>query len=122
MKLSAARLFVREIGPALAFYRDVLGLPLQADGSAQGYAVFDCGGVRLVVEAVPADAPVDEQALVGRFAGLSFAVADVDAEHRRLAALGARFTGAPEQQFWGGWLATFCDPAGNELQLVQDPA
>jgi lactoylglutathione lyase len=122
MKLSAARLFVRDIGPALAFYRDLLGLPLQADGSAQGYAVFACDGVRLVVEAVPADAPADEQALVGRFTGLSFAVADIDAEHRRLAALGVPFAGVPERQFWGGWLATFCDPAGNGLQLVQYPA
>ena len=92
------------------------------DRKRQHEPIFDCGGVRLVVEAVPADAPADEQALVGRFTGLSLAVGDIDAEHRRLAALGVRFTGAPERQFWGGWLATFCDPAGNELQLVQDPA
>jgi predicted enzyme related to lactoylglutathione lyase len=32
-----------------------------------------------------------------------------------------RFSSAPEEQFWGGWLATFADPAGNAFQLVQYP-
>jgi uncharacterized glyoxalase superfamily protein PhnB len=38
-----------------------------------------------------------------------------------LSALGVAFTGLPEQQDWGGILATLRDPAGNELQLVQQP-
>jgi catechol 2,3-dioxygenase-like lactoylglutathione lyase family enzyme len=36
--------------------------------------------------------------------------------------LGVAFTGLPEQQSWGGILATLRDPAGNELQLVQRPS
>ena len=28
----------------------------------------------------------------------------------------------PERQIWGGILATFCDPSGNQLQIVQRPA
>ena len=25
----------------------------------------------------------------------------------------------PEKESWGGWIATFCDPDGNILQLLQ---
>jgi uncharacterized glyoxalase superfamily protein PhnB len=59
---------------------------------------------------------------VGRFAGLSFPVEDIQYMHRQLSAVGVEFSGAPQQQYWGGWLATFKDPAGNSLQLVQQPA
>jgi uncharacterized glyoxalase superfamily protein PhnB len=34
---------------------------------------------------------------------------------------GVAFTGEPEKQFWGGTLATFKDPAGNELQICEQP-
>ncbi len=119
VELSAVRLFVWDIDLAKAFYADVLGLTLQSDGSRQGYCVFESAGVRLVVETVPKDAPPHDQSLVGRFSGVSFAVADIAAEHRRLLSLGVTFTGAPERQSWGGTLATFHDPSKNELNIVQ---
>ena len=121
MKLSAARVFVRDLASARQFYAENLGLPLKASGVEQGFLVMGVGGVDLIVETVPDDAPADDQALVGRFTGLSFAVQDIRASHAQLSAAGVRFTGAPELQAWGGWLATFSDPAGNELQLVQSP-
>ena len=121
MKLSAARVFVRDLAPSLQFYAGLLGLPLKAGGAGQGFLVLDLGGVDLVVESVPLDAPADEQILVGRFTGLSFAVQDMLASHAQLSAVGVRFTGAPELQAWGGILATFSDPEGNEMQLVQLP-
>jgi Predicted enzyme related to lactoylglutathione lyase len=77
--------------------------------------------MQLVVEAVAPDAPQDEQALVGRYTGLCFAVDDIQSVHQQLLSLGVRFCGEPEQQGWGGWLDTFLDPAGNEMQLVQSP-
>ena len=30
-------------------------------------------------------------------------------------------TRAPEREEWGGWVATFADPDGNVLQLMQLP-
>ena len=119
LRLRAVRLFVRDLEVARRFYAETLGLTLRQDGSAYGYCVFDAGAVDLVVETVAHDAPAEDQALLARFSGLSFAVDDIAAAHQRLQALGVHFTGLPEAQFWGGWLATFCDPAGNELQLVQ---
>jgi uncharacterized glyoxalase superfamily protein PhnB len=77
--------------------------------------------MELVVESVAADAPEEERILVGRFTGLSFTVQDIEARYRELLALGVPFTGLPEKQMWGGTLATFQDPSGNELQMVQRP-
>lgn len=122
LKLAALRVFVRDIDAARDFYAGALGLTLIADGAADGYCVFDLGGADLVVEVVPDDAPADEQALVGRFTGASFAVQDIVATHARLRAQGVDFSGAPECQPWGGVLATLNDPAGNGLQLVQYPS
>lgn len=122
MILNTARLFVRDIHKARDFYARKLGLAIKADGSDRGYCVFDAGPCELIVEAVPETAPKDEQALVGRFTGLSFLVADVHKMHAVLAARGVEFTGRPEVQFWGGTLATLRDPDGNELQIAHRPA
>lgn len=122
MNLNTARIFVRDIAAAKQFYEHQLGLPLKADGSQHGYCVFKSGGMELVVECVAEDAPEDDQALVGRFTGLSFTVEDIAAKHQALEALGVHFTGLPEKQYWGGILATFEDPSGNGLQIVQLPA
>jgi catechol 2,3-dioxygenase-like lactoylglutathione lyase family enzyme len=122
VKLSTARIFVRDLDAARSFYRDKLGLALRAHSAEHGYCVFETGGAQLVVEVVPKEALADEQILVGRFTGLSFAVEDIAAAHKHLVSLDVSFTGAPERQTWGGILATFRDPAGNELQLVQSKA
>lgn len=121
MELSAVRIFVRDIAAARHFYGQQLGLPLKVDGSAHGYCVFTSRDVDLVIEQVTSDAPDEDKALVGRFTGLSFNVQDVAAAYRDLQARGVEFTGSPEKQFWGGILATFEDPSGNGLQLVQSP-
>jgi predicted enzyme related to lactoylglutathione lyase len=121
MQLAAARLFVRDLAPAQRFYQQVLGFTLKSGTATEGYLVFAAGTAELIVEVVAEDAPADEQALVGRFSGLSFVVTDIRARHAEWGAAGVPFCGAPEQQFWGGWLATLLDPAGNQLQLVQYP-
>ena len=100
----------------------MLRLPLRAGGVGSGFCVFDAGSTQLVVEAVAPDAPPEDRVLVGRFTGLSFSVASVQDKYDQLRALGVPFTGAPEIQAWGGVLATFSDPAGNALQLVQAPS
>lgn len=122
MRIASFRVFVRDLDRAATFFQSLLQLRITADGRAHGYIVFDGGaGLNLVVESVLTEAPTDEQVLVGRFTGVSFAVDDVAAEHARLVAAGVPFDGAPQAQAWGGVLATFRDPAGNQFQLVQYP-
>ncbi len=122
MNLNTARVFVRDLPQAREFYGQKLGLKLNASSLTNGYCVFNAGNCELVVESVGSDAPPEEQALVGRFTGLSFLVPSVHVAHQDLLAKGVVFTGAPELQSWGGTLATFRDPEGNEFQVVQRSA
>ena len=119
MKLSTARIFVTDLAEARSFYEKALALPLKVDGESSGFLVYGSGAFDLVVEAVPVDAPADDQVLVGRFTGLSVTVPDIHSKYAELLARGVAFSGTPELQAWGGTLATFMDPAGNGLQLVQ---
>lgn len=122
MQLNAARVFVNDIAAAKVFYSQSLALPLKHDGADYGFCVFRPGNMDLVIELVPADAPSDDLDLVGRFTGLSFSVADIQSKYVEMLANGIAFASQPERQVWGGILATFKDPAGNELQLVQQAA
>jgi predicted enzyme related to lactoylglutathione lyase len=121
MNLGAARIFVRNVAEAKSFYADRLGLTLESCRADHGVCIFDTGNTKLIIEAVAPDAPADDQALVGRFTGLSFPVEDIVSKYQQLRSLGVEFSGTPEKQYWGGWLVTFKDPAGNGLQLVQPP-
>jgi predicted enzyme related to lactoylglutathione lyase len=122
MNLAAARVFVRDIVEARDFYSDRLGLRIETADVEHGFCMFDTGATKLIVEAIGGEDDEEGRELVGRFTGLSFPVEDMQAKYRQLSALGVEFSGAPEEQRWGGWLATFKDPAGNSLQLVQQPA
>ena len=119
MNLNSARVFVRDLAAARRFYGEALGLAMRANDVARGYCLFDAGNVELVVEAVPADAPAEVQTRVGRVTGLSFRVPSMHVAHQDMARRGVVFTAAPQRQFWGGTLATFRDPDGNEFQIVE---
>lgn len=121
MNLGAVRVFVRDIAEAKAFYSQRLGLAIEVADEEHGFCMFNTGATKLIIEALGSE-DSESHELVGRFTGLSFPVADIYAKHRQLAAAGVEFSGEPEQQYWGGWLATFKDPSGNGLQLVQQPA
>src|SRR5438876_12445180 len=49
------------------------------------------------------------------------AVEDIGTVHARLARAVVVFTRPPEGEEWGGLVATFADPDGNTLQLLQLP-
>jgi len=52
---------------------------------------------------------------------LNLEVADIRATHARLVKAGVAFSRAPERETWGGLVATFVDPDGNTLQLLELP-
>jgi catechol 2,3-dioxygenase-like lactoylglutathione lyase family enzyme len=116
--IDTVRLFTDDTARAAAFYRDALGLKEVV--SDEGLAIFDTGSAKLMLEAIdPEDAEGDD--LIGRFTGVSFAVADIRGTVSALEAKGVTFDGRPELQPWGGALAHFFDPDGNILTLVQYP-
>lgn len=116
--LRAARIVVDDLDAARRFYGEVLGLPLRAESSG-AWCVFDAG-VDLVIERADAG-DAEAQALVGRFSGLSFGTVNIAGRVAACRARGAHVIEDPQQQPWGGWLATLADPAGNRIQLVQYP-
>ncbi|HEU5479063.1 MAG TPA: VOC family protein [Candidatus Tumulicola sp.] len=114
-------LAVTDFTRSLAFYRDVLALPLLFVDDAFQFAAFSAGSVRFAVVG-GADSKKMREARGGDFhTGIGFCVPDVDAAHRELAAKGVRFTMNPSKQPWGGYMALFADPDGNIFYLDTPP-
>jgi catechol 2,3-dioxygenase-like lactoylglutathione lyase family enzyme len=104
--------WVNDMDRAVAFYRDVLGLPLaRRDGDE--WAEFDAGGVRLALHgAVHGHAPPPGGAAV------VFEVADLDIARATLAARGVSFGHEGDVEGYARFL-TFTDPDGNTLQVIE---
>jgi len=115
-RVGAIRIFVCDLERACAFYADLMDLPEWIDG--EEFSAFRLTGVDILIET----ATGDQAAMIGRFTGVSFAVADIEATLADLADAGVKILSPPEKQFWGGPLAHIADPDGNELTLVQYPA
>jgi predicted enzyme related to lactoylglutathione lyase len=101
--------------PAMArFYRDTLGLRPRT--VKPDFINFDWAGVRLSIgvhDRVHGAAGDPLRVM------LNLRVADIEAAAARLRAAGVVFTRQPEAEPWGGRVATFADPDGNVLQLLE---
>ena len=96
------------------FYRDILHLPVHSDhGDFLAFAWRDLrlniGSHQLV------NGPTSDPHRVM----INFGVNDIQEEYLRLISEGVQFIRKPEQEKWGGWVATFKDPDQNILQLLQ---
>jgi predicted enzyme related to lactoylglutathione lyase len=98
------------------FYRDTLGLTPRS--SKPDFINFDWNGIRLSVGVHDRVRGASREAL--RIM-LNLTVADIRAVHARLTRAGVGFSREPACEDWGGWVATFADPDGNILQLMQLP-
>jgi DNA-binding CsgD family transcriptional regulator/catechol 2,3-dioxygenase-like lactoylglutathione lyase family enzyme len=102
---------VKDIAAAVAWYRDVLGLPhLYTFGKL---AFFDCGGTRLFLE----------EGAGGQQSVLYFRVANIRAAHEALAARGAEFVSAPHlihrhENGTEEWMAFLNDNEGRVLAIM----
>jgi lactoylglutathione lyase len=112
--LYSVAIFVHDIGRAVEFYRDTLGLPMTKQGSFG--AEFLEGDTHLGVH--PAVHP-EAKALVGRHTGITLFVPDLLHFCGVLHDRGVRFTAEPTQQSWG-IMAMVADPDGNLLALWED--
>jgi predicted enzyme related to lactoylglutathione lyase len=52
---------------------------------------------------------------------INFHVKNIHATTKHLLSVGISFIRAPEQESWGGWIATMRDPDNNTIQLLQSP-
>ena len=105
-----------DVETLVRFYRDTLRLNLR--DYKQGWANFAWGEMRLNLglhDRVKGKARDPHRIMV------SFRVSDIDAEYQRLMEKDVEFIRVPEPEHWGGKVATFLDPDGNVLQLLQFP-
>jgi predicted enzyme related to lactoylglutathione lyase len=109
---------VTNIDAAVAFYRDVLGIPFLFQVPGMPMAFFASGDVRLYL-GVPENEEFRSKVV------LYFAVEDIDKEYARLSEQhGLAFTGTPHVVHRDGdtelWM-TFCrDPDGHQIGLMQE--
>src|SRR5215510_8354114 len=103
-------------GVMARFYRDTLGLAPRS--AKDDFINFDWNGVRLSVGVHDRVGGTSREPL--RLM-INLTVTDIRAVHDRLVRAGVVFSRAPEREAWGGSVATFADPDGNVLQLMQLP-
>jgi methylmalonyl-CoA/ethylmalonyl-CoA epimerase len=108
---------VRQLDRAIAFYRDVLGLPFLFT-APPAMAFFACGGVRLLLGPAE-DARFDHPASI-----IYYAVQDIEATAAALERRGAVFERAPHlvhraagMELWIGFLQ---DSEGNTLAIMEE--
>lgn len=97
-----------------AFYRDTLALPVHS--VRPDFVAFQLGPVRVSIgrhSQVHGETAEPERVMV------NFGVSDIDRVYTRLRDAGVAFVRPPEREHWGGLVATFRDPDGNLLQLLQ---
>ena len=103
--------WTRDMDRAVAFYADVLGLPL-AHRSGDGWAEFVAGPVKLALHGTDeADLPAGGTVV--------FRVDDLDAARWTLERRGVVFDGHESEVPGVGRFTTFHDPDGNPIQLIE---
>jgi predicted enzyme related to lactoylglutathione lyase len=107
-RINVVYLYVRDMERSTAFYRDVIGIPLEGDGHWAEATFSD--GVRFALheahgEVSPGTINVDLE------------VADIDETVRRLRAAGVEVGEIARESF--GCFAEFTDPDGYVLELFQ---
>ena len=108
---------VHDVGRAVTFYRDALGLPLLFEAPPQ-LAFFQCGAIRLMLSP-PENAEQDHPGSV-----LYFRVADIEGTHRTLAGRGVAFVDQPHVVHRAAdhdlWMTFFHDPDKNPMALMEE--
>ena len=105
--------YVSDMERAKRFYEETLGLEKKYEYSS--YVGFECGGVEIGLipklengkKVGPLSPPVD------------FLVDDVEKVYNELKQKGVEFIEELHEEPWGGKQATFTDPDGNILEIVQ---
>ncbi len=116
MRLSYAIIFVRDMGRAVSFYRDVMGLPLKFE--SRGWTEFATEGATLALHAAGGSGPEEKdepEVRAGRCRpGLS--VPDLGELHQRMIDRGVPCIQEPKEVF-GARVAQYLDPDGLTISV-----
>jgi catechol 2,3-dioxygenase-like lactoylglutathione lyase family enzyme len=101
---------VLDLKKTVNFYEKILGLKKLFEGSTN--VIFDCG-IELAFETGGPKGKKEGHPYI------FFEVDNVDLEYRKLMDKGLKFRSAPKDEHWGGRTASFIDPEGNKVVIVQ---
>jgi catechol 2,3-dioxygenase-like lactoylglutathione lyase family enzyme len=132
LTLSTCFVIVHDPDPALAFYRDTLGLDLRNDVAKGDFRWITVGAasqpdVAIVLTNYLNGSPADAEAVAalvakGALNGVHFHSDDLDASFEKLRAAGAEIVQEPTDQPWGTRDCAVRDPSGNMVRIDQPPA
>ena len=109
-KLNYAIVFVSDMSKGVAFYRDVLGLPLKFE--SPHWSEFSNDGSTIALHPASAENPAGS-------AQLGFHVENLDDWHKKLTAAGVRCLMEPRAESYGIRQAVYSDPDGLRFTLAQ---
>jgi lactoylglutathione lyase len=116
-----AIVFVSDMARSVAFYKDVLGLPLRFESPE--WSEFTTEGVTLALhgtEASNPDAPTQGTTPAGH-CQVGFSVEDIDAFHEELIAKGVMCIQPPKTEEFGAKLARYTDLDGLQFSVSERP-
>jgi lactoylglutathione lyase len=120
MRVSYAIVFVSDMRRSVAFYRDVLGLPLKFESSH--WTEFATEGATIALHKAEAEGSrEDPLAVAAGRCRPGLAVQDLDAFHRRMEELKVPCVQAPKEVF-GARIAQYLDPDGLGISVSQERA
>jgi lactoylglutathione lyase len=108
MKLSYVIEFVADMSRAVAFYRDIMGLPLKFQSPE--WSEFITGDTALGLH------PASDKNAAGKIE-MGFNVPDVTRFYEEMRAKGVKFSMPPKKQDFGGMLAQFEDSEGAHVSV-----
>lgn len=111
-RINVVYLYVRDLDRSVAFYRDLLGIPLEREGNWAEATFRD--GVRFALHLAHGAEEVGSGTM-----RVDFEVADLDEAVEALRAAGVEVAEI-EREVWGSACA-FVDPDGYRLHLFQPP-
>jgi lactoylglutathione lyase len=120
MRLNYAIVFVSDMSRSVAFYRDVVGLPLKFE--TPGWSEFNTEGATLALHASKArSGGTESEDLPAGHCRPGFSVSDLDDFHRRMAASNVRCLQEPKITF-GARIAQYVDPDGLTISVSEQRA
>jgi lactoylglutathione lyase len=116
MRVDYAIVFVSDMDRAVAFYRDVIGLPLRFE--SPGWTEFATDGATLALHRsdVPGDPDGDADHLPAGRCRPGFQVPDLDEFHEKMLAHGVECVQSPKDVF-GARVAQYRDPDGLAISV-----
>ena len=118
LKFSHAIVFVSDMAQSIAFYRDVLGLPLRFESPE--WTEFDTPGSTLALHLADGPATPSQSMAPAGQCQLGFSVEDIDGFHQEMMAKGVPCLQPPEEEDFGK-LAEYADPDGLAFSVVEEP-